>query len=95
MEQDPVSLLKQMIVERAAEHEAEKLLLMEQLHKAYESMKPINLMKGAVEGLLATAGLKTTIINGVLGFVAGIVVKKFANGKMMAAVAEKFGHNVK
>jgi hypothetical protein len=95
MEQDPVSLLKQMIVDKAAEHEAEKLLLMKQCHQAYESMKPINLLKGAVEGLLATSGLKTTIINGVLGFVAGIVVKKFANGKMMAAVAERLSHNVK
>jgi hypothetical protein len=89
MEQDQVSLLKQMIADKSIEQEAEKLLLMEHFHQAYESIKPINIVKGAVEGLLATTGLKTTIINGVLGFVAGLVVKKFANGKVIRTLVGK------
>jgi hypothetical protein len=90
MEQDPVSMLKQMIADKSIEHEAEKKLLIEQFRDAYESMKPLNIVKGAVEGLLATTGLKTTIINGVLGYVAGVVVKKFANEKVIRTLAEKF-----
>lgn len=89
MDQNPVLLLKQMIADKTVEQEAEKVLLMEQFHQAYESMKPINMVKGAVEGIMATAGIKTTIINGVLGFVAGILVKKFANGKLIRTLAAR------
>jgi hypothetical protein len=89
MVQDQISLLKQMIVDKSIEQEAEKVLLMEHFHQAYESMKPLNIVKGALEGLIATPGLKTTIANGVLGFVAGLVVKKFAGGKLIQTIAER------
>ena len=93
MAQDPISLLKQMIVDKSAEQESEKALLMEHFHQAYEttkeSMKPMNIVKGAVEGLMTLPGLKTTVINGVLGFVVGLVVKKFANGKMIRTIVGK------
>jgi hypothetical protein len=91
MERDPVSMLKEMIADKSAEQEAEKKLLMDQFHRAYESMRPVNIMKGALEGLMASAGLKTTIINGVLSFVAGLVVKKFADGKVIRNIAERLG----
>ena len=93
MVQDPISMLKKMIVDKSAEQELEKALLMEHFHQVYEStkesMKPLNIVKGAVDGLMATAGLKSTIINGVLGFMAGMVVKKFANGKIMRTIVGK------
>ena len=93
MAQDPISLLKQMIVDKTAEQEAEKALLMEHFHQAYEStkesMKPMNIVKGAVEGLMTMSGLKTTVINGVLGFAAGLIVKKLANGKVMRTIVGK------
>jgi len=89
MVQDPVSLLKQMIVDKSAEQEAEKALLMEHFHQAYESMKPLNIVKGAVEGLMTMTSLKTTVVNGVLGFIAGLVVRKFANGRAIRTIVEK------
>jgi hypothetical protein len=89
MEQDQISLLKQMIVDKSKEQEAEKVLLMGQFHRAYESMRPINIVKGALGGIMATAGLKTTIVNGILGFVAGILVKKYSGAKIIGAIAER------
>jgi hypothetical protein len=51
-------------------------LLKEQFHTAYESVKPINLIKNLVREVTVSPEIKEDILGNVLGLVTGFVSKK-------------------
>ena len=51
-------------------------LLKEQFHIAYESIKPINLVKNFVHEVTASPEIKEDVLSNVLGLVTGFISKK-------------------
>ncbi len=68
--------LKQLILEKEAEHQAEGKLLKEHFHLAYESVKPINIIKNTIKEAIYSPDLKSNVINATIGLSAGFVAKK-------------------
>jgi hypothetical protein len=82
MEQsDAGTLLKKLILEKEAEHRAEGKLLKERFHLAYESMKPVNIVKKTFKDIFSAPDLKTNIVNAAIGLTTGFVAKKVFTGK--------------
>ena len=73
-------LLKQLILVKETEHFVEGKLLKDHLHNAYESLKPINIMKNTFKEIISDSDLKKNIVDAALGFTTGFVAKKIFTG---------------
>jgi hypothetical protein len=73
-------LLKELILIREAEHEAERKLLKQHFDKTHESLKLTNILSSTLKNAIAAPGLQRSIINAGIGFATGFVVKKVFNG---------------
>ncbi len=58
-----------------------KALLIEQFHETYESLKPMNLIKGAFNKTLAAPNLSSPLLSASLGVGAGVLSKRILTGK--------------
>ena len=84
-------LLKELILIKEAEYLIEGKLLKEHIHLAYESLKPINIIKSTFNGIFSATNLKTNAVNGAIGLATGFVAKKVFTGKSHNPLIKIFG----
>ncbi|HTA83810.1 MAG TPA: hypothetical protein VK783_12775 [Bacteroidia bacterium] len=70
---ESISLLEQKQIK-------ELIVLKEQFHRVYESLKPINQIKGALHGIATMPDIKNAIISNVIGLTTGYLSKKVVVG---------------
>jgi hypothetical protein len=63
-----------------AKQEEERLLLKKEFHQAYESMKPINLIKSTFKEVAQSQDIKDNLINTGVGLAAGYASKALFEG---------------
>ena len=68
------------ILELENRQKEEGIMLKEQFHEVYESVKPINLIKSTFKEAVASQDLREDIVNLSIGLVAGYVTKKLFQG---------------
>lgn len=66
-------------------------LLKDQFHIAYESIKPINILKNLVHEVTASPEIKEDVIGNVLGLATGFVSKKLIIDKNSGTFKKVFG----
>ncbi len=66
-------------------------LLKEQFKITYESLKPANIIKNSIKEIVAEPGLKTNVINAVVGFATGFIAKKVFVGTSHNPITKIFG----
>lgn len=89
--------LREAILQLEIRHAEEGRLLKKQFHLAYESVKPINLIKNAFKEVVSSGDLKENILNTTIGLAAGYLSKLlFVNVshsplRKMLGIALQFG----
>lgn len=83
--------LKKMILEKETEHKIEGELLKEQFHLAYESIKPINIIKNTFKEIVFVPGIRENAINSAMGLSAGFIAKKLFTGRSHSLVKNILG----
>jgi hypothetical protein len=73
-------LLKELIMIREAEHEAERKLLKQHFDKTHESLKLTNILSSTLKNAFAAPELKRSVINAGIAIATGFVVKKIFKG---------------
>lgn len=84
-------MLKQLILIKEAEHIVEGKLLKDHFHRAYESLKPVNIIKNTFKEIISGPDLKTNIVDAVIGITTGFVAKKVFTGKSHNPLTKIFG----
>ena len=56
-------------------------MLKEHFHLAYESVKPVNIIKNTIKEIISSPDLKTKVVNAAIGLSVGFVAKKVFTGK--------------
>lgn len=72
--------LNELILVQQHQYNLELRLLKEQLHIAYESVKPVNLIKNIVHDVTASPEIKSDIGSTIMGLVTGFISKKLVVG---------------
>ncbi len=72
--------LREAILELQEKRADEERILREQFHLAYESMKPINLIKNTFKEVVASKDLKDDLINTSIGLTVGYLSKRIFEG---------------
>jgi hypothetical protein len=83
--------LKNAIQLLEAEQANELMLLKEQAYNTYENLKPVNIIKNSINGLITTPDLKENIIGTTLSIAAGYLSKKVAIGTTHNPVTQLLG----
>jgi len=83
--------LKAAILQLETKQSNEGKVLKEQYLKAYESVKPINLVKSTFREITASPDLKDELFNTSVGLVAGYVSKVLFQGTSHSPVRKLFG----
>lgn len=91
---DSTSALSDAILELEVRQAEEGKMLKEQANLAYESIKPINLIKSTVKEALAAQDLREDIINLSLGLIAGYVSKKVFAGMEDSPLKKLLGNSL-
>jgi hypothetical protein len=73
-------LLDEAILQLKAKKETELIMLKEQFHATYESLKPVNLIKKAFSDVTSSSTIKSNLLGNVLGVGIGILSKKLIIG---------------
>jgi len=69
----------------------EAKLMKEQFLLAYESVKPINLIKSTLNEVRASKDLKETVVQTTIGLTTGYVTKKIFEGESPGPIKKLFG----
>ena len=77
----PDIALKQLILEKEAEYQAEGKLLKEHFHLTCESIKSFNLIKKVLKKAISSPGLNTNVVNAAIGLTTGFIAKKILTRK--------------
>ena len=72
--------LNELLIIQEQQYDTDLRLLREQLHIAYESIKPVNLVKNLVHDVTASPEIKNDVISNVMGLVTGFISKKLIMG---------------
>lgn len=72
--------LKAAILQLESNQAEEGKILKEQFHLAYESIKPINLLKNVFNEIVDSQDLKNKVLNAAVGLGAGFISKKLFEG---------------
>jgi uncharacterized membrane protein YeaQ/YmgE (transglycosylase-associated protein family) len=72
--------LNELILFQEQQYDTDLRLLKEQLHIAYESVKPINLIKNLVHDVTTSSEIKNDIGTNIMGLVTGFISKKLLVG---------------
>ena len=83
--------LRNAIVQLESTQTVEEKILKEQFHLAYESVKPINLIKSTFKEVAASEEIKEKILTASVGLVAGLVSKKLFEGASHSPLRKLFG----
>jgi hypothetical protein len=73
-------LLNAVILEEEKKQLDELILLKQQFHFTYQSLRPVNLIKSTLEELTQTPELKNNIIKDVIGLATGYLTQKVVVG---------------
>ena len=73
--------LKQLIRTKESEIELEGRLLKIHFQRAYESLKPLNIIKSTIKQVISSPEVKTNVVDTVIGFASGFIAKKILVGK--------------
>ncbi|PKB18205.1 hypothetical protein [Flavobacterium sp. 5] len=68
--------LNELIVLTEQQYNTDLFLLKEQFHIAYESIKPVNIIKNLVHDVSASSKIKEDVLGNVMGLVTGFISKK-------------------
>ncbi len=68
--------LNELIILQEQQYETDLRLLKEQFNLAYESIKPINIIKNLVHEVSSSPEIKSDIVSNVIGLTTGFVSKK-------------------
>ena len=77
----PDIALKQLILEKEAEYQAEGKLLKEHFYLTCESIKSFNLIKKVLKKAISSPGLSTNVVNAAIGLTTGFIAKKILTRK--------------
>ena len=83
--------LRNAILQLEIKQAEEVKMLKEQFHLAYESIKPVNLIKNAFKEVFQSQDLKDNIINTTVGLAAGYVSRKIFEGSSNSPVKRILG----
>ena len=73
--------LEQLILAKEAELELEGRLLKIHFQQAYESVKPLNLIKNTFKNIVSGPALRENIVDTAIGYASGVMAKKIILGK--------------
>ncbi len=73
------------------EHALKEKLLIEQFHISYESLKPVNLLKGTLKDIITSPNIIDNILGTVVGMATGYVSKKIFVGTSGNIIRKLFG----
>lgn len=68
--------LNELIFLQQHQYDVDLRLLKEQFHIAYESIKPINLIKNLVHDVSSSPEIKEDVVGNIMGLVTGFISKK-------------------
>ena len=91
MEITNVTQLKEAIALLQREELQKKNILVDQFRITYESLKPVNLIKGAFNSVVNAPDIADHLIGSTLGLGAGVVSKKILVGKSSNIFKRFFG----
>ncbi len=83
--------LRDAILQLESKQTEERKLLKKQFHLAYESIKPVNLIKGAFKEVAESRELKDNILNTSVGLAAGYVSKILFEGTSKSPIKKILG----
>jgi hypothetical protein len=83
--------LNELILVQEMKHDNDLQQLKEQFHIAYESVKPINLVKNLFHEVTASPEIKNNLLSNVIGFGTGFLSKKLLLGHLHNPVKKVFG----
>lgn len=83
--------LDELIIATEQRRAHELVMLKEQFHIVYESLKPINLIKKAFHDMTASSDIKTSMVNSAIGLGTGILSKKLLVGNTHNPVKRMLG----
>src|SRR6187431_1877008 len=83
--------LNELIALYEEKHDYELKAIKDQFHLAYESLKPINLIKNVVHEVSASPEIKNDLVSNVIGFGTGFISKKLLLDKSQNPVKRVLG----
>lgn len=82
--------LNNLIIILEQQHDKDLLLLKEQLHLAYESVKPINFIKKLVHEVTTSPEIKEDVLGNVMGLATGFISRQFMVDKKSSGFKKVF-----
>ena len=82
--------LNNLIVILEQQHDKDLLLLKEQFHHAYESIKPINFIKRLVHEVTASKEIKEDVLGSAMGLATGFISRQFMVDKKSSGLKKVF-----
>ena len=83
--------LNDLIFLQQHQYDVDLRLLKEQLHIAYESVKPVNLIKNLVHDVTSSPEIKEDVLGNIMGLATGFISKKLMVNKDSGAVMNVLG----
>lgn len=83
--------LNELIVLQQYQYDVDLQLLKEQFHIAYESVKPVNLIKNLVHDITSSPEIKEDILGNIMGLATGFISKKLMVNKDSGTIKKLFG----
>ena len=83
--------LNELIILQQHQYDVELQLLKEQFRIAYESVKPVNLIKNLVHDVTSSPEIKEDIMGNIMGLATGFFSKKMMVDKDSSTIKKLFG----
>ena len=83
--------LRNAIVQLETTQTIEEKIMKQQFHLAYESMKPVNLIKSTFTEVVASQEIREKVLTTTVGLAAGFVSKKLFEGASYSPLRKLFG----
>jgi hypothetical protein len=84
-------VLEEMILLKEAELELEGRLLKIHFQQAYESLKPLNIIKSTFIKVISQPSFKTSIVDNLVGYASGFAAKKIISGNSKNPITKLLG----
>ncbi len=83
--------LKESILLLEIKQTCDGILLKEQIHTTYQSLKPVNIIQGAFNKVISSPDLKKNIVSAAIGLTTGFVAKKIFVGASINPLKKLLG----
>ena len=83
--------LNELILVMEKKHANDLELFKEQFHVVYNSLRPVNLIKGVFQDVTASSEIKNNLVNNAMGLGAGFLLKKILLGNSHHPVKRVLG----